>query len=76
MKADAVILASGFSMRFGENKLLLNLGGKPLFSHILETVKSAVYQFVAGAPRFDDLTMMCLQYNGIPDGNNSKEEKP
>ncbi|MBQ2680148.1 MAG: NTP transferase domain-containing protein [Firmicutes bacterium] len=36
MKADAVILASGFSRRFGENKLLLNLGGKPLFSHILE----------------------------------------
>ncbi|MBQ1483332.1 MAG: SpoIIE family protein phosphatase [Erysipelotrichaceae bacterium] len=43
---------------------------------ILETVKDAVYQFVAGAPRFDDLTMMCLQYNGISDSKNSIEEKP
>ncbi len=41
---------------------------------ILETVHSAVDQFVAGAPRFDDLTMMCLQYNGIPDSQNSEEE--
>lgn len=35
---------------------------------ILENVHSTVDQFVAGAPRFDDLTMMCLQYNGMLDG--------
>lgn len=34
---------------------------------ILENVHSAVNEFVAGAPQFDDLTMMCLQYNGLPD---------
>ena len=34
---------------------------------ILENVHDAVDRFVAGAPRFDDLTMMCLQYNGIQD---------
>ncbi len=37
---------------------------------ILENVRNAVKEFVAGAPQFDDLTMMCLQYNGIPDGQN------
>ena len=36
---------------------------------ILENVHGAVEQFVAGAPQFDDLTMMCLQYNGIPDSH-------
>ena len=31
---------------------------------ILENVHNAVNEFAAGAPQFDDLTMMCLQYNG------------
>ena len=37
---------------------------------ILENVHSAVDRFVADAPQFDDLTMMCLQYNGMPDSQN------
>ncbi len=37
---------------------------------ILETVHGAVDRFVAGAPQFDDLTMMCLQYNGMPGSDN------
>ncbi len=36
---------------------------------ILENVHSTVNRFVAAAPQFDDLTMMCLQYNGMPGGN-------
>ena len=32
---------------------------------ILENVHNAVNVFVSGAPQFDDLTMMCLQYNGV-----------
>ena len=31
---------------------------------ILESVHSAVQEFVGSAPQFDDLTMLCLQYNG------------
>ena len=37
---------------------------------ILENVHIAVNQFVAGAPQFDDLTMMCLQYNGVQESQN------
>ena len=37
---------------------------------ILENVHGIIDQFVADAPRFDDLTMMCLQYNGTPDSKN------
>lgn len=37
----AVILAAGRSIRFGaEDKLLVNLAGKPLLSHVCETVKA------------------------------------
>ena len=31
---------------------------------ILSAVDSAVSAFVGSAPQFDDLTMLCLQYNG------------
>ena len=31
---------------------------------ILSAVKSAVDRFVGSAPQFDDLTMLCLKYNG------------
>ena len=56
MKADAVILASGFSRRFGENKLLLNLGGKPLFSHILETVENCgIFENVFVVSQYDEI---------------------
>ena len=33
-------------------------------TQIVETVNSAVHKFVGDAPQFDDLTMLCLQYNG------------
>lgn len=33
-------------------------------TQILKAVDNAVSEFVKDAPQFDDLTMMCLQYNG------------
>lgn len=41
----AVVLAAGLSRRMGEDKLLLPLNGRPLFSHLLGTV--AAYPFAA-----------------------------
>ena len=32
----AVILAAGFSTRFGSNKLIMDVGGKPIISHAVE----------------------------------------
>ncbi len=49
---------------------VLNQAADETPQRVLETLHSAVDRFVAGAPQFDDLTMMCLQYNGIPDGQN------
>ena len=34
---------------------------------ILEAVDEAVNKFVGSAPQFDDLTMLCLEYNGGPE---------
>ncbi|MBP3815496.1 MAG: serine/threonine-protein phosphatase [Firmicutes bacterium] len=33
---------------------------------VLEGIHRAVDDFVGDAPQFDDLTMLCLQYNGLP----------
>ena len=37
-KIAAIILAAGRSSRMGRNKLLLDLGGKPIVAHVLDTV--------------------------------------
>jgi sigma-B regulation protein RsbU (phosphoserine phosphatase) len=51
---------------FGEENLLKalnrNPGGTP--EDILENVIKAVNDFVKDAEQFDDLTMLCLEYNG------------
>lgn len=41
MKAAFIYMASGFGSRFGGNKLLEELEGKPLYRHGLDTLKEA-----------------------------------
>lgn len=38
MAIQLILLAAGFSKRFGENKLLVMLQGKPLYLHMLENL--------------------------------------
>ena len=51
---------------FGPDRMIValndNRSGEP--EDILKGVRSAVDSFVGGAEQFDDLTMLCLQYNG------------
>ena len=42
MKKSAVILAGGFSRRFGSDKALVVLAGKPLVLHVINRVSKAV----------------------------------
>jgi molybdopterin-guanine dinucleotide biosynthesis protein A len=42
MKTSAIILAGGFSKRFGQDKGLIKLAGKPLILHVLDRVSKVV----------------------------------
>jgi len=42
MKTSAIILAGGFSKRFGQDKCLIELAGKPLILHVLDKVSKIV----------------------------------
>lgn len=41
MKVTAVVLAAGASSRFGSNKLLADLDGRPVLQHVLDAVAAA-----------------------------------
>jgi len=43
---SAVVLAGGFSSRFGEDKGVVKLAGKPLLSHVVDAVRSVVEEVV------------------------------
>jgi len=42
LKKSAVVLAGGFSKRFGKDKCLIELAGKPLVVHVLERISKIV----------------------------------
>ena len=41
---------------------------------VLETVKADVDRFVGDAPQFDDLTMLCVRYNGCAPDHREKKQ--
>lgn len=41
MRVAAIVLAAGASSRFGSNKLLAPLGGRPILQHVLDAVAEA-----------------------------------
>jgi hypothetical protein len=52
--------------QFGTDRLTeaLNSGKAETPQEVLRTVNQAVNDFVKDAPQFDDLTMLCIKYNG------------
>jgi molybdenum cofactor cytidylyltransferase len=46
IKVACIIMASGFSRRMGSNKLLLDLGGAPVISRVLESLPYPVFDRV------------------------------
>ena len=54
---------------FGTDRMIEALrtaeDGSP--KEILAAVNAAVDEFVGDAPQFDDLTMLCIEYNGDPE---------
>ncbi len=46
MDKSAIVLAGGFSSRFGEDKGVLELAGKPLIKHVVDAVRPFVDEIV------------------------------
>ena len=40
-------------------------------TEILEGVKAEIDEFVGDAPQFDDITMLCVEYRGMPDDSKT-----
>lgn len=55
-----VIMASGFGTRFGGNKLMAELGGKPLIKWILDTTEG-VFDYRVVVTRNQDVRDLCEQ---------------
>ena len=54
---------------FGTERMLAALNSEPERppDRILETVRTSVNEFVRDAEQFDDMTMLCIEYKGVPD---------
>ena len=51
---------------FGTDRMIevLNVAPEATPAHVLGSMRTALDDFVGQAPQFDDITMLCLQYNG------------
>lgn len=56
-----VIMASGISSRFGSNKLLADLNGKPLISHVLDTIENLPFLEKIVVTRSEEVEKLCIK---------------
>ena len=61
-KLGCVVMASGFSRRFGENKLLCPFRGKPLFQWCLEALPMEELERVTVVTRYPQLEPLCREF--------------
>ena len=64
MKAAFIYMASGFGSRFGGNKLLEELEGKPLYRHGLDTLREAADR-ITGEAGWQAALIVVSQYQEI-----------
>lgn len=70
MKLAFIYMASGFGRRFGENKLLIDFYGKPLYMHGLSQLQEAKKVLEA-----QNIELESLKYGANDYNNNYNEEK-
>lgn len=64
LKIGCVIMASGEAIRFGKNKLVQNLNGKPLVSYILEKcAESSLFSDIVVVTRWNEVAKIASQFN-------------
>ncbi len=65
MKLGCVVMASGFSRRFGSNKLLTPFRGRPLLEHTLDALPLPLFDRVVVVTRWPGVEALCAQ-KGLP----------
>jgi molybdenum cofactor guanylyltransferase len=63
-KMSAVVLAGGDSTRMGENKMLMPMKGKPLISHVVDTLTALFDETVVVAARPEDFQWLPVRVVG------------
>lgn len=75
---DVIILAAGNSRRFGENKLLYEIGEKPMYRHILdhliELFQTNQLKTIVFVTQYD--TILAYLKENVPYVNAIKNERP
>ena len=72
-KITAVVLAAGRSERMGSNKLLADLGGKPLITHSIEMLlTSNVYDVIVVTGNEDEMVRQALHSLDVAFAHNPK----
>ncbi len=74
LRLNAVIMAAGLSRRFGENKLLLPLGGKPVITHILEHFPFSLFHQVVVVYAHQEVKEIAARYPVILAYNSCPED--
>ncbi len=67
MKIKPIILAAGFGRRFGENKLLAQIKGKPMVCHVIDKAVNLSNRGVFSAPlvvtQYKEIENLCKEKN-------------
>lgn len=58
-KVGIIVLASGFSRRFGENKLSYEIDGKPMIQRVIEAVSNIEDTVVCAVTKDEDIRDIC-----------------
>ena len=72
MKLGCVIMAAGASRRFGENKLLQDFLGKPLFRYVLEAAEG-IYDKTAVVTGYEPVKVYAEKMGFLPVKNENPE---
>lgn len=51
----AIVMASGFSRRMGQNKLLLLLDGRPMYTYVLDMLENSCLEKICVVTAFDEI---------------------
>lgn len=71
---QAVVMASGFAKRMGENKLLLPLQGKPVVSYLLRTLQTLPFEKVFVVSSHPQVLQLARNYNHTPVVNTAPQK--